>query len=175
MGTLLWALLMFSQSREHWSETLFFLTENIQRKVMLYDCGNNSATVVDYMRKLRSLPYELIVPVYPLKDDMLLIQGEVPGDTWYGKVLSIDGVQSVDVYFFVEKSQQPSVYVRERPGRAARNTVSMDSVIGVARGHWINANCWQRLPGRWYDSFSCLNCFKEIVGVAKATKLWSTL
>ena len=37
---------------------------------MLYDCGNNIATVVDYMRKLRSLPYELIVPVYPEKDDM---------------------------------------------------------------------------------------------------------
>ena len=44
--------------------------ENVKRKVMLYDCGNNIATVVDYMRKLRSLPYELIVPVYPEKDDM---------------------------------------------------------------------------------------------------------
>lgn len=129
-------------------ETVFFLTKNVKRKVMLYDCGDNTATVVDYMRKLMSLPYELIVPVYPLKDDMLLIQGEVPGDTWYGKVLSIDGVQNVDVYFFVEKAQQPNVYVRETPGRAARNTVLMDAVIGVAHGHWINANCWQKLPGQ---------------------------
>lgn len=54
---------------------------------MLYDCGNNTATVVDYLRKLRSLPYELIVPVYPEKDDMLLIQGELSVDIWYGKAL----------------------------------------------------------------------------------------
>ena len=59
---------------------------------VLYEqtCGDNIATVVDYMRRLRSLPYELVVPVYPEKDDMLLIQGEHPGDVWYGKVLSID-------------------------------------------------------------------------------------
>jgi len=71
------------------SETVFFSTQNVARKVMLYDCGDNIATVVDYMRRLRSLPYELVVPVYPKKDDMLLIQGEHPGDVWYGKVLSI--------------------------------------------------------------------------------------
>ena len=33
-------------------EKVFFQTENIQRKVMLYDCGNGAATVVDYMSKL---------------------------------------------------------------------------------------------------------------------------
>ena len=44
-------------------DKLFLLTDSIQRKVMLYDCGNNVATVVDYMRKLRTLPYELVVPV----------------------------------------------------------------------------------------------------------------
>ena len=33
-------------------EKVFFQTENIQRKVMLYDCGNGAATVIDYMRKL---------------------------------------------------------------------------------------------------------------------------
>ena len=63
------------------SRTVFFSTENISRKVMLYDCRNNTAAVVDYMRKLRSLPYELIFPVYPEKDDMLLIQGELPYGT----------------------------------------------------------------------------------------------
>ena len=86
------------------SETAFFSTENVARKVMLYDCGNSIATVVDYMRKLFSLPYELVVPVYPEKDDMLLIQGEVPGDVWYGEVPSIDRTRhEVDVVFFVEK------------------------------------------------------------------------
>lgn len=57
---------------------------------MLYDCGDNVATVVDYMRKLKKLPYELIEPVYPEQNDMLLIQGEEPGDVWYAKVISVD-------------------------------------------------------------------------------------
>ena len=71
-------------------EKVFLLTDSIHRKVMLYDCGSNMATVVDYMRKLRGLPYELVVPVYPEENDMLLIQGEEVGDVWYGKVVSIN-------------------------------------------------------------------------------------
>lgn len=49
---------------------------DVARKVMLYDCGDNIATVVDYMRRLRSLPYELVVPVYPEKVDMLVLTGQ---------------------------------------------------------------------------------------------------
>lgn len=58
------------------SETVFFSTEDVARKVMLCDCGDNIATVVDYMRRLRSLPYELVVPVYPEKVDMLVLTGQ---------------------------------------------------------------------------------------------------
>lgn len=83
-------------------EKVFFLTEDIQRKVALYVCGEELATVVDYMRKLRTPPYKPIVPVYPEEHDMLLIQEEEPGDIWHGKVLSIDRAkQIVDVYFFI--------------------------------------------------------------------------
>lgn len=126
--------------------TVFFPTEHIKRKIMLYDCGNNTniATVVDFMRQLRSLPYEIIVPVYPEKEDMLLIQGEFPGDIWHGKVSSINRARhQVDVFFFVEK-HHPGRFERETFGRAATNTVSLDSVTGVACGHWISANCWQK-------------------------------
>ncbi|KAM7430257.1 hypothetical protein ABFA07_018999 [Porites harrisoni] len=126
-------------------DNVFFLTDSIQRKVMLYDCGNNVATVVDYLRKLRTLPYELVVPVYPEQDDMLLIQGEEPVDVWHGKVVSINKDRNeVDVYFYVEKRSDPNKFVRETFGRLARNTVSFDSIIGVATGSWISANCWQR-------------------------------
>ena len=125
------------------SETVFFSTESIARKVMLYDCGDNIATVVDYNRRLRSLPYELVVPVYPEKDDMLLIQGEHPGDVWYGKVLSIDRARhEVDIVFFVEKHHHPGRFERETLGRVAINTVSLDSVTGVAQGQWVSTNCW---------------------------------
>ena len=124
------------------SETVFFSTEDVARKVMLYDCGDNIATVVDYMRKLRSLPYEIVVPVYPEKDDMLLIQGEHPGDVWYGKVLSIDRAKHEVEIVFVEKRHHPGRFERETYGRAAVNTVSLDSVTGVSQGQWISTNCW---------------------------------
>ena len=112
---------------------------------MLYDCRNNVATVVDYMRKLRTLPYELVVPVYPEQGDMLCIQGEEPGDVWHGKVVSINRERNeVDVYFYVEKQHEPNKFVRETFGRLARNTVSFDSFIAVATGRWISTNCWQK-------------------------------
>ena len=125
------------------SETVFFSTEDVARKVMLYDCGDNIATVVDYMRSLRSLPYELIVPVYPEKDEMLLIQGEHPGDVCYGKVLSIERAKhEVEIVFYVKKRHHPGRFERETSGREAVNTVSLDSVPGVAQGQWISTKCW---------------------------------
>lgn len=124
-------------------EKVFFPIEDIQRKVMLYPCGDEIATVVDYMRKLSQLPYEVIVPSYPEEGDMLLIQGEQPVDIWHGKVLSIDRIrQTVDVFFFTERTQQPHRFVRETFGRAARNSVSFESIIAVADGNWISTNCW---------------------------------
>lgn len=105
-------------------DKVFLLTDSIQRKVMLYNCGNNVATVVDYMRKLRTLPYELVVPVYPEQDDMLCIKGEQPGDVWHGKVVSINRERNeVDVYFYIEKRHEPNKFVCETFGRLARNTV----------------------------------------------------
>jgi hypothetical protein len=127
------------------AETLFVSAKQVKRKVMLYKCEDtNIATVVDYMRQLRSIPYEIMVPVYPEKDDMLLIQGENTGDIWHGKVLSVDLQNNeVDVFFFIEK-QHPNRFVRETFTRLARNTVSLDAVIGLASGQWINANSWYK-------------------------------
>ena len=117
-------------------EKVFLLTDNNQRKVMLYDCGNNIATVVDYMRKSRGPPYELVVPVYPEENYMLLIQGEGAGDIWRAKVVSINRERKeVDVYFYIEKPRDPNKFVRETFGRVlARNTVSFDSIIAVSPG-----------------------------------------
>jgi len=76
---------------------------------------------------------------------MLCIQGEEPGDVWHGKVVSISRERNeVDVYFYVEKQHEPNKFVCETFGRLARNTVSFDSVIGVATGRWISANCWPK-------------------------------
>lgn len=106
------------------SETVFFSTEDVARKVMLYDCGENIAIVVDYMRRLRSLPCELIVPVYPEKADMLLSQGEHPGDVWYGKVLSIDRAKhEAEIVFFVEKRHHPGRFECETWKSSCKHSV----------------------------------------------------
>lgn len=95
------------------------------------------------MRKLRTPTYEPIVPVYPEEHDMLLIQGERPGDIWHGKVLSINRAKRiVDVYFFIEKPWEPRKFVRETFGRAARNSVPFDSILAVASGTWTGTNFW---------------------------------
>ena len=63
---------------------------------------------------------------------MLLIQGEHPGDVWYGKVLSIDRAKhELEIVFCVEKCHHPGRFKRETYGRAPVNTVSLDSVTGA--------------------------------------------
>ena len=52
---------------QHACQMVFFSCKNIARRVVLYDCGNNIGIAVDYMRNLRSLAYERVVPAYPEK------------------------------------------------------------------------------------------------------------
>ena len=120
------------------SELLFFPLDCIKRKVVLYSCNNGVCTVADYQRQARQFPYTIIVPVYIECGDMLLIQGELLHDIWFGHVQSVDHCQrAVDVFFFIENSRHKNVCVRETQGRHARNIVSWHSVIGIASGKWI--------------------------------------
>ena len=101
------------------------------RKVLLYDCGNDLMTVVDYILCVA------FVPVCAEKGDMLLIQGERPTHVWYGHVQDVDYLnKTVEVYFFIESHQCQNVFVRESRGRGARNIVSRRSVIELADGQW---------------------------------------
>ena len=71
-------------------------------KILLNDFGNGLLTVVDYLCPWNQAVYVPIVPVYPEKGDMLLVQGGGPSDVWYGHVQDIDfWNKSVDVYFFI--------------------------------------------------------------------------
>ena len=96
------------------NEVTFFPSENILRKVLLYDFGNGLLTVVDYLCPWNQALYVPIVPVYPEKGDMLLVQGAGPSDVWYSHVRDIVfRNKSVDVYFFIESRRCPNVFVRE--------------------------------------------------------------
>lgn len=145
-----------SQARDFWSgfikvksepdsEQLFFPLDCIKRKVILYNCGNGVISVADYQRETRQLPYTIIVPVYIECGDMLSIQGELFHEIWFGHVQSVDHCQrTVDVFFFVESNRHKNLFVREMQGRHGRNTVSWDSVIGIASGEWVSRTQWRK-------------------------------
>ena len=126
---------------------VFFKVEDIVRKVILYKSAEDAFTVADYQRKSRNLPYSVVVPVYPEKGDMLLIQGEDVTDIWYGHVHKTDCLRkTVDVYFFVKgnNSRSENVFVRETHGRYVRNVVPWASIIGIAQGHWEGSAHWRK-------------------------------
>ena len=128
---------------------IFFKVESICRKVILYPTDNNSLIVVDYMRDARYLSSVITVPVYPQVGDMLLIQGQLNNEIWYGHAQDVDYLtKTVDVFFYIESPRlthsNQHVFVRETPGRRARNTVQWESLIGVAEGQWSSHSTWMR-------------------------------
>ena len=145
-----------SQARDFWSgfikvkaepdsEQLFFPLDCIKRKVILYNCGNGVISVADYQREAKQLPYAIIVPVYIECGGMLSIQGELFHEIWFGHVQSVDHCQrTVDVFFFIESNRRKNLFVRETQGRHGRNTVSWDSVIGIASGEWVSHTQWRK-------------------------------
>lgn len=107
--------------------------------------GDNLLTVVDYMRHHGNCRSELVVPVYPERGDMVLIQGKYNGDIWHGHIQSVDFVNlTVDVFFFISSMtlRHYNAYVRESHSRRARNVVAWEPIIGIAEGHWRSASTW---------------------------------
>ncbi len=139
-----WSGFVKAQKREIPNASLFSI-DNILRKVIVYKSRDGTLTVADFQRKSQSLPYSIIVPVYPEKCDMLLIQGEAVNDIWYGNVHSVDhSRKTVDVFFFVESNRSENVFVREAHGRYARNVVPWQSIIGIAQGQWETPLRWRK-------------------------------
>jgi hypothetical protein len=126
-------------------EPTFCDVNSIQRKVLLYECERETSCVADYQRHQEQLPFDIVVPVYPEKGDMLLIQGVEAGDIWYGHARNVNYTnKTVDVFFFVESTRMPNIYVRETTGKCARNVVPWDSLIGIAYGNWKSSTQWQK-------------------------------
>ena len=139
-----WSGFVKVQNREI-PDPVFFQTDDILRNVILYRSGDDLLTVADYQRQSQSLPYTVIVPVYPENGDMLLIQGEGINDIWYGHVRNTDYTRkTVDVFFFVESNRSENVFVREVRGRYARNVVPWGSILGIAEGQWDSPSHWRK-------------------------------
>ncbi len=86
------------------ADKLYFQIEFVKRKCILYPCSDNVLTVADYHRQVQEISFNIVVPVYIEKGDMLLIQGEQICDTWYGHVQSVDKTnKTVDVQGVAKK------------------------------------------------------------------------
>jgi len=129
------------------TEAVFLHTDSIQRKVFLYADSkvSSTATVVEFQRCLSELPFDIVVPVFPEKGDMVLVQGAEVSDIWYGLVQNVDYTRrTVDIYFYIESPRMPNIFVRESFGRGSKNTVSWNALLAVADGQWLNPSKWQK-------------------------------
>ena len=86
---------------------LYFQIELVKKKSILYPCLDNVLTVA----------FNIVVPVYIEKGDILFIQGEKICDIWYGHVQSVDKTnKTVNVYFYI-KGRRHACLVRETQGK----------------------------------------------------------
>ena len=140
-----WSGFLKVQDREI-PDPAFFNIDDISRKVILYRSARDDVlTVADFQRQSQSLPYLVIVPVYPENGDMLLIQGEGNNDIWFGHVHSTDYTRkTADVFFFVESNRSENIFVREAHGRYSRDVVPWESILGIAQGQWESPSRWRK-------------------------------
>ena len=133
------------------SQIQVFPAAHILRKVMLYpDPENidvlNRYVVIDFQRPdLPLSPQDIIIPVYPLKGDMVRVNGD-SGDIWQAHVLAVDDrARTCKVHFYVEDTSRHGTYVRESFGRVAVETIHWDSILELLTGYWEGAS-WKLAP-----------------------------
>ena len=115
----------------------------ISRKVILYnsdqDSNPNARTVIDFQREKMPISFaNITVPFFPKIYDMILIRGEDP-DPWVAKVLTTqERSKTVRVLYYMKDEDRPGqeFYIRYRNTRLAHDTVSWDSILGLAHGEW---------------------------------------
>lgn len=111
---------------------------NLSRKVMLYTpvegiCGatGNLYIVVDYMRRIFPISEDLVViPYYPVINDMVNIQGDE--EVWKARVVkfSIENKIIRGIFFH----QQNDYWV---PESTRVQDISFKSILGFSNGEWI--------------------------------------
>ena len=108
-------------------------TDNISRKVMLYPIGDE-ILVIDNMRRLFPVAFgTVVVPCYPVQNDMVLVKGEGESDIWKARVVSMDLRRKAITGRFFEKDG-----VLWIPEQASRNeNIFFSSILGLANGNWV--------------------------------------
>jgi len=119
---------------------------NISRKVMLYpfdepdDEDEQQYVVMDFMRRVFPVtPATLVVPYYPVLNDMVSIMGEAD-EVWKARVLSFSlRHQVVQGQFFIERQDGLWIPENTRPQQ-----IHFKSIVAFGQGLWVNEyDCWE--------------------------------
>lgn len=101
--------------------------------------------MIDYLRQeipLRSR--EVIIPFFPEKGEMVLVQGDDGGEPWRGHIQNVDTRnKTCQLHFYVETYPGSRCYQREHTGHHALETIHWDSIVDKANGSW-NRKEWTR-------------------------------
>ena len=113
--------------------------QNISRKVMLSveDTGRPTYVVIDFMRRMFPVNAgTVVVPYYPVKNDMILVQGDDEDSFWKAHVIKYNLKQKTLTVRFFMKRAGDNIWV---PENTRAQDVHLDSVIGIDfEGTWAN-------------------------------------
>ena len=113
--------------------------QNISRKVMLSveDTGRPTYVVIDFMRRIFPVNAgTVVVPYYPVKNDMILVQGDDEDSFWKAHVIKYNLKQKTLTVRFFMKRAGDNIWV---PENTRAQHVHLDSVIGIDfEGTWAN-------------------------------------
>ena len=119
---------------------------NLSRKLMLYpseDIGLDPQNfiVVDFMRRIFPVSADqVVVPYYPVLNDMVEVQGD--GEVWKAKVVNFSVERHIiRGAFFIHT--QNDLWVPE----LSHQDIHFKSVLGLSNGVWVRKyTCWQDIP-----------------------------
>ena len=111
----------------------------IERKVMLYphQTISNHFIVMDYNREeIPLFPVDILVPIFPEKNDMVKVRGDDDDDVWLAHVHNVDErSKTCRVHFYIRQDSSTNIYQKEH---SRIETVHWDSIVGLMTGRWLS-------------------------------------
>lgn len=125
-------------------DRIFAELDNVSRKVMLLELTTDpgSFLVIDFMRRIFPIaPGTVVLPYYPVVNDMVMVRGATVHDIWRARVISFDLPRKFILGRFFTKEDE--IWIPERGSQNQR--IFFASILGIANGNWL------RDFDRWQD------------------------
>ena len=125
-------------------DRIFAELDNVSRKVMLLELTTDPGCflVIDFMRRIFPIaPGTVVLPYYPVVNDMVMVRGAAINDVWRARVISYDLPRKFILGRFFTKEDE--IWILERGSQNQR--IFFASILGIANG-----NCHRDFD-RWQD------------------------